>query len=551
MKILILGGYGTFGGRLAELLSDLPALELLICGRDLARATSFCDNWRGAARVSPHRVDRRAIGSALAELKPDLVVDASGPFQDYGDDSYGVVAACIAAGISYLDLADSAGFVFGIDRFDAAAKAAGVFVLAGVSSVPALSTAALREMARTMDIRRIEGGISPSPHARVGINVMRAVLGYAGSPVALRRDGKDATGIGLGESRRYTIAVPGRLPLRHIHFSLVDVPDLTLVPRAYPALTDIWMGAGPLPEYLHRLLNLLAKARAALRLPSLAPCAKLFHAVLDRLRAGEHRGGMYLHVHGMAGGQPVERSWHLIAEGDDGPYIPSMAVEARIRKVLAGERPAPGARSAVEALTLADFDAVFAGRAIHTGFRTEEPGAPFYCRILGSSFDTLPPRVQQLHASEAARRWRGVAEVRRGKSPLARLAAAIIGFPKAADAVPVTVAFTPEAGGERWTRDFGGRKFSSLQHAGTGRNDRLLVECFGPASFAMALVVEDDRLKLVPRRWSLFGVPMPRFLMPSGPCFETDADGKFQFNVDIRLPVAGLVVAYRGELEPD
>jgi hypothetical protein len=30
MKILILGGYGVFGGRLAELISDVVGLELII-----------------------------------------------------------------------------------------------------------------------------------------------------------------------------------------------------------------------------------------------------------------------------------------------------------------------------------------------------------------------------------------------------------------------------------------------------------------------------------------------------------------------------------------
>jgi hypothetical protein len=43
---------------------------------------------------------------------------------------------------------------------------------------------------------------------------------------------------------------------------------------------------------------------------------------------------------------------------------------------------------------------------------------------------------------------------------------------------------------------------------------------------------------------------MPRWLMPGGTSYETDVDGKFQFNVEIRLPVAGLVVAYKGVLEP-
>src|SRR3546814_1581188 len=132
MKILILGGYGAFGGRLAELLADLPDLELLICGRDLTRAEAFCARFRGKPRAIPCAFDRRDIADTLQRFAPDLVVDASGPFQDYGTNRYHVVEACIAAGIDYLDFADGADFVFGIDRFDAAAKAAGIFVLSGV-----------------------------------------------------------------------------------------------------------------------------------------------------------------------------------------------------------------------------------------------------------------------------------------------------------------------------------------------------------------------------------------------------------------------------------
>ena len=550
MKILILGGYGVFGGRLAELLGDRADLELLICGRDRQRAEAFCAAYRRQARAIPVALDRRVIATALAAHTPDLVVDASGPFQDYGADRYRVVEACIAAGVDYLDFADAADFVFGIPRFDAAAKAAGSFVIPGGRSFSALGGAGPRGIAKTRGIRTLEGGIAPSPFAGIGLNVMRAVVGYAGAPVKLRRGGRDGVGTGLAESLRFTVAVPGRLPLRNIHFSLVDVPDLQVLPPAYPGLTDIWMGAGPVPEILHRILNLLAKARATFRLPSLAPFSRLFYAVLNRMKFGEHRGGMFLRARGLADGRAVERSWHLLAEGDGGPYIPSMAVEAIVRKLLAGERPHAGARSAIEALTLADYDALFARRSIHTGFREEQPGAPIYRRILGTAFDQLPPRVRALHDSTAPRAWSGEARVERGRGLLARLAAAIVGFPKAADAVPVTVTFTPKGTAERWTRNFGGKSFASLQSAGTGRNDYLLVERFGPAAFAMALVVDGDRLRLVPRRWTLFGLPMPRALMPGGPSFETEIDSKFHFNVEIRLPLAGLVVAYRGVLEP-
>jgi hypothetical protein len=537
LKILILGGYGVFGGRLAELLSDLRQVELVICGRHLSRAEAFCTRYNGRARVRPAALDRA-----------DLVVDASGPFQDYGADRYRVISACIDAGVDYLDFADAADFVFGVSQFDARAKAARVFVLSGVSSFPVLTAAVLREMARTMDIVSVEGGIAPSPYAGIGLNVMRAVVGYAGAPVKLRRDGKSSQGIGLAESLRMTIAVPGRLPLRNIHFSLVDVPDLQVIPPEHPTMRSIWMGAGPVPEILHRILNLLAMGRARLRLPSLEPLSPLFYAVLNRMRFGEHRGGMFVRARGISHGADVERSWHLLAEGDDGPYIPSMAVEAVVRKQLAGIRPEVGARSAVRALELADYDALFQGRSIYTGFREPEPTAPLYRKTLGSAFSTLPRRLQELHGSSAPREWAGIAEVRRGKGPAAALVAALVGFPRAAAKVPVTVTFSPEGGGERWVRNFGGKRFASVQSAGTGKNAHLLVERFGPATFALALVAENGRLALIPRRWSLFGIPMPKVFLPTGASFETERDGQFCFDVEISLPLIGPIVAYRGAL---
>src|SRR5207248_8930751 len=41
-KILILGGYGTFGRRLAQLLTDDSRLTLVIAGRSLTKAQKLC-----------------------------------------------------------------------------------------------------------------------------------------------------------------------------------------------------------------------------------------------------------------------------------------------------------------------------------------------------------------------------------------------------------------------------------------------------------------------------------------------------------------------------
>ncbi|MBL4806659.1 MAG: saccharopine dehydrogenase NADP-binding domain-containing protein, partial [Rhodobacteraceae bacterium] len=339
MKILILGGYGVFGGRLAELLSDIPEVEMLICGRNAAKAQAFCDSFQGVAKTTALALDRNDIAPVLADQRPDMVVDASGPFQDYGDDPYRVVKACIAAKINYLDFADAADFVFGIEQFDQPAKDAGVFVLSGVSSFPVLTAAVLREFSKDMTIKKVTGGIAPSPYAGIGLNVMRAVVGYAGGPVRLLRNGKMIEAKGLTESMRYTVSPPGRLPLANLRFSLVEVPDLRVLPAEHPDMTDIWMGAGPVPESLHRVLNLLAKMRATFRLPALTPFAKLFYRVLNLMKFGDHRGGMFVKATGHKNGQPFAMSWHLLAEGDDGPYIPSMAIESIVRKHLTGNTP--------------------------------------------------------------------------------------------------------------------------------------------------------------------------------------------------------------------
>ncbi len=551
MKVLILGGYGVFGGRLAHLLADVPSLTLLICGRSGAKAEEFCSSFSGSAVASPLVLDRNDIAAGLKDHSPDLVVDASGPFQEYGVGNYLVVEACIDAGIDYLDFADAADFVFGVSQFDERAREAGVFVLSGVSSFPVLTAAVLREIAADMQIVSVEGGIAPSPYAGIGLNVMRAVVGYAGAPVKLTRGGSRSLGTGLAESRRYTVAVPGKVPLRNLRFSLVDVPDLQVLPVEHPELEDIWMGAGPVPEILHRTLNLLAKMRATFRLPSLVPFSRLFYIVLNLMKFGEHRGGMYVHVKGLRNGLPAERSWHLLAEGDDGPFIPSMAIEAIIRKLLRGERPDAGARAATRALDLADYEQLFAGRTIHSGFRIENGEGSLYQTILGPAFQSLPSTIRQLHESAVPRRWSGLAEIVRGRGLAARLVARIVGFPEEGRNVPVTVEFAPKSGGELWTRTFGGRSFSSFQKVGDGRNRHLLVEKFGVTEFALALVVDEGLLFLIPRSWSVFGVPMPRFLLPRGKSFEIERDGKFHFDVTIEVPFVGPIVAYRGWLVPD
>jgi hypothetical protein len=430
-------------------------------------------------------------------------------------------------------------------------------VLSGVSSFPVLTAAAVRRLSADMTtVTAIRGGIAPSPYAGVGENVIRAVVGYAGKPIRRKHAGGFGAGYPWTEHYRYTIAVPGRMPLGDRLFSLVDVPDLQALAPLWPEAEEIWMGAGPVPESLHRMLAALSWLVRLRIVPTLAPLAPLMHAATNRVRFGEHRGGMFVEVEGLdAARTPCKRSWHLLAEGDDGPLIPSMAVEAIIRNTLQGRAPAAGARAAIRELELDDYQQSFARRTIFTGVRDDDADirrdAPLYARILGEAWRELPAPIRHMHEARGRHVAKGRATVKRGRGLFARLAANLIGFPPASDDVPVVVEFDTAHGEETWKRTFGGHSFFSRQSSGRGRSQHLLCEHFGPLRFDMALVPSAERLTLVLRQWSFFGLTLPMWLGPRSEAYESADDDRFNFHVHIGHPITGPIVQYDGWLLAD
>lgn len=554
LKVLILGGYGKFGGQLAELLCNETRLTLIIAGRSQAKASSFCQKLPPGSGREGEAVDRNGdIETRLKEIEPDIVVDASGPFQAYGDDPYRVAKAALAAGCHYVDFADGSDFVHGIGQFDEAARNSGLVVLSGVSSFPALTAAIVRHLC--FDLRQvvsIVGGIAPTPYAGVGLSVVGAIAGYAGQKVSLRSNGKVRTAYALTETRHYTIAPPGFVPLDRLQFSLVDVPDLDSLPELWPEVDTVWMGAGPVPAIIHRMLRGLAYLVRWRIIPSLAPFSRLLFHANNILRWGEHRGGMFVEVTGKTGdGQTVKRAWHLLAEGNDGTFIPSMAIETLIRRWVDGAPPQFGARVATREIELVDYEKLFVDRRIYAGHRGSEfiVDQCLYGRVLGDAWKALPDSIRFLHAQSSGTAS-GKATVTRGTGFVARVVASSFGFPQATEDANVTVSFERSGTMERWTRTFDTQEFASRQFEGTGRFDGLLCEKFGPFTFGLALVVDSNRLILVARRWSLFGIPMPRFLAPKGESFEFDQNGTFHFDVTIQAPIIGLIVKYAGYLEP-
>jgi len=173
--------------------------------------------------------------------------------------------------------------------------------------------------------------------------------------------------------------------------------------------------------------------------------------------------------------------------------------------------------------------------------------ASVYRRLLGAALDALPPTLRRFHDVETE--WHGSATFRvtRGRGPLRNLAARLGGLPRAGAAVPVRLRILAEGDGERWVREFGGRKLVSFQRAWRG----LLVERFGALTLGFRLTAEPPALRLTPARCWVLGVPWFHRLAPFGDGVETGrADG-----VDVvatgYAPLLGMLVRYEGLLTED
>jgi predicted dinucleotide-binding enzyme len=538
-RILVIGGYGGFGARMTRRLIA-AGHDVLVAGRSADKAAAFCNRLDHAEPVVADR--DHGIGLVMARHRPDLVIDAAGPFQASGTM---VVEACVAMRIPYLDLADARDFVTGIARFDAEARAAGVAIVSGASSVPALSGAVARHLAEGMDrVTQVDIAISASSRAAVGPSVARAILSYVGRPVRLWRGRREAEGYGWQELRRERFTIAGHQPLAR-WIALADVPDLEVLPQQLPGRPEVTFRAGTELGFQMIALWLLSWPVRWKWATSLRGLAGLL-LPLQRLTrgAGSDRSAMSVTLRGIAEGSGIERRWTLIASDDDGPEIPTLAAALLAEEVLA-RRLSPGSRDGSTLLTIGQFEPLFAGLSI-VHATTERPLVPLYARAMGERFDRLPAAVRMMHDLYGDGGAAGEGTVERGTNPIARLTSWLMRFPPAGT-YPLHVAFAEHNDAETWTRRFGPHRFHSM----LSQRDDHVVERFGPLRFAFALPSDAKGLAMELSGWSAFGVPLPRFLAPRIEAREwQDEAGRFRFLVAIRAPLTGAIIRYTGWLVP-
>lgn len=537
MRVVVLGGYGVFGSRLAELLVR-DGHEVVITGRDEARLSQLANRLNCRHLALDHRNDPLALFAAC----PGVVVDAAGPFQSYGEDPYVIPRLCLEHGADYLDLSDDAGFTQGITGLDDRARRENRRLLSGASSVPGISSVIAADLCAGMDeVLLIDTAIVPGNRAPRGASVITSIVSQLGTTSRTYRGGIWRSQSCWTDPRRIALAPNLARTARFI-----EVPDIRLFPAFFGARSVVFR-AGLELNMMNRAMSLLAAVRRRWKFPVTPRLAQMFRTVANlMLPLGTDRGGMRVVVVGRSNGTVIRREWRLIAEAGDGPYIPAVMARALIRKL----RSVPaGSRSCLAEASREDVESAMSDLSVSIEM-DEAPSPTLFQSALADRWEQLPREAQILHSVHDVESFSGMAQVTRGTSLLARLAALLFGFPQAADQVPLTVTKTRTQTGETWERNFGGRILRS--HLTPAPALYRYRERFGLINYELDLPVEDGCMRLPVRRGWLLGIPLPRFLLPGSDSREYAEDGVFHFDVSLTAPLGGgLVVRYRGHLMPD
>ena len=353
--IVILGGYGNFGARIARALALDASLNLVIAGRNLRAATLFAESSGSNASGAQLDVGSSNLAQQLQQLNAGLVIHTAGPFQG---QQWQVPQAVADAGAHYIDLADGRRWVC---DFPAALHTTfaerNLCAITGASTVPALSSAVVDELAQHLSsIEGIHICIAPAQQAPRGIATLESVLSYCGEPIRVWRNGQWCDQPGWAHPQ--WVEFPR---MKRRRGALCDIPDLELFPARYPQVKNVMFRAAlevGFTQWMFAALSALRRWRLVSNLHGLAPTLNRYAKLFDRF--GTPLGGMVVQVKGKnTEGLPRTFSWHIAADNHHGPEIPCMAAIILARRIIDGAAPVVGAQACVGLIKLPEFQPEF------------------------------------------------------------------------------------------------------------------------------------------------------------------------------------------------
>lgn len=350
-RIMILGGYGHFGLKIAQALVK-DNIPIIIVGRNqdkLTRCLQYLKEEHPTADIIGSCFDiYKNLDSKVKEFKPAILIHTSGPFQN---QDYTIPKICIENQIHYLDIADAREYVRNISTLNDLAVQNQVIVISGASSVPGLTSAVIEKYKPTFsELEHLNYGISSSQQTPGGVATTHAILSYTGKEIPSSPKTKRKM-IGWQDLHRVKFPIFGKR-----WQSNCSVPDLDLFPKHYN-LKSIKFYGGIESSFLHLGLWCLSWLIRWGFPIDLGKYSDLFyHIAKSFARFGSDTSGLYIFLSGKNLKHNAKKiEWYLIARKNHGLYIPTIPAIVLAKKIFSGEYTTHGAKPCVGLVPLEEL----------------------------------------------------------------------------------------------------------------------------------------------------------------------------------------------------
>lgn len=350
-KVLILGATGNFGRRIAKGLVE-KNVAIIISGRREDALLAL------KKQLSKAAVDtcidilcfdfKQRLSQELLRLRPPLVINASGPFQTA---DFTTAINCILLGVNYIDLSDAREYVNDFSILEEQAIKQNCIAITGASTFPCLSSAVLNYYKDEFKmIDSLKYGITLGQKNQRGLATFKSALSYVGCRL------QDFRGIskkmyGWQDLYRQKYPLLGKRWMANC-----EVPDLDLLPSFFP-IKSIRFSAGIENNIAHFglwFLSWLVRLKFPIKLENHAEgLLKLSH-YFDFF--GSDSGGMHMLMSGTDfKGNHKSIKWFMVANNDDGSYIPAIPAILLAKRILQEEISETGAIPCTQLISLENY----------------------------------------------------------------------------------------------------------------------------------------------------------------------------------------------------
>ncbi len=329
-KVIIFGGYGVFGSRIAADLLEKTDCQVILAGRNSDRAKKLCK--RLGSRALPLACDLQdaeAVSNAVRGSQ--IVILAAGPFQSL---PLTALEAALTHKAHYIDLTDSRAYRRKVIAYSKEIQAAGITALSGLSTLSGISAVMVRQAVEALSgAERAHVSLSPGNRNPRGAGTIYSILTYVGRPIKVWQNGDWGTIPGWTGREKVSYPVPvGR---RFVYW--VDAPDHDLLPGEL-GLQSVIVKAGLELDIINRGLGIVSWLRQrGPRLPLEQFTKLLILMSLSLAPFGTPSGAMNVAVQG--GGQEWKAS--IVAESE-GPMVAAAPAAMAAARLLSGELSARG-----------------------------------------------------------------------------------------------------------------------------------------------------------------------------------------------------------------